>query len=125
MKHAVSRLGTGFKTCGEVRTLDCETLTTSISEPWLPFLRSMRKFRMNRIAVFTLLAVLSVSWSIPAKAQGTGATEYAHRSKKANKKAAKEYRKAQKKSMKEQRKAVKKANRPTSHRTPASAHFPK
>jgi hypothetical protein len=85
----------------------------------------MRKFRMNRIAVFTLLAVLSVSWSIPAKAQGTGATEYARRSKKANEKAAKEYRKAQKKSMKEQRKAVKKGNRPTSHRTPASAHFPK
>jgi hypothetical protein len=78
---------------------------------------------MNRIAVFTLLAVLTVSWSIPAKAQSTGAVEYAHRSKKASKKAAKEYRKAQKKSAKEQRKAVKKANRRTSHRTQASAHF--
>ena len=79
---------------------------------------------MNRIAVFTLLAVLTVSWSIPTKAQGTGATEYAHRSKKANKKAAKEFRKAQKKSMKERRKAVKQPNRRTSYRTPASAHFP-
>ena len=80
---------------------------------------------MNRIAVFTLLAVLTVSWPIQAKAQGTGVSEYAHRSKKASKKAAKEYRKAQKKSVKEQRKAVKKSNRRTSHRTPASAHFPK
>jgi hypothetical protein len=78
---------------------------------------------MRRIAVFTLLAVLTVSSSIPAKPQGTGAAEYARRSKKANKKAAKEYRKAQKKSMKEQRKALKKANRRSSHRTPASAHF--
>jgi hypothetical protein len=78
---------------------------------------------MNRLAVFTLLAVLTVSWSIPAKAQGTGAREYAHRSKKASKKAEKEYRKALKKSVKEQRKAAKKANRRTSHRNPASAHF--
>jgi hypothetical protein len=77
---------------------------------------------MNRIAVFTLLAVLTVSCSIPAKAQGTGAREYAHGSKKANKKAAKEYRKALKKSAKEQRKALKKANRRTGHRTPASVH---
>jgi hypothetical protein len=79
---------------------------------------------MTRIAVFTLLAVLSVSGSIPAQTHGTGATKYAHRSKKASKKAAKAYRKAQKKSMKEQRKAVKKASRRTSHRTAASAHFP-
>jgi hypothetical protein len=78
---------------------------------------------MNRIAVLGLLAVLTVSWPIQAKAQGTGASEYARRSKKANKKAAKEYRKAQKKSVKEQRKALKKADRRNSHRTPASAHF--
>ena len=79
----------------------------------------MRKFRMNRIAVLALLAALTVSWSIPTKAQGTGAREYAHRSKKANKKAAKEFRKAQKKSVKEQRKAAKNANHRTGHRTPA------
>jgi hypothetical protein len=79
---------------------------------------------MNRIAVFTLLTVLTVLWSIPAKAQDTGAIEYAHRSKKASKKAAKEYRKAQKKSLKEQRQAFKKAKGRTSHRTLASAHFP-
>ena len=79
---------------------------------------------MNRIAAFTLLAALSVSWSIPAKAQGTGAAEYARQSQKANKKAVKEYRKAQKKYVKAQRKAVKKANRHTTYRTPASPRFP-
>lgn len=78
---------------------------------------------MNRIGVFALLAVLIVSWPIQAKAQGISAAEYARRSEKANKKAAKEYRKAQKKSLKEQRKALKKANRRTNHRTPPSAHF--
>jgi hypothetical protein len=78
---------------------------------------------MNRIAVFALLAVSTVSWSIPAKAQGISAKEYARRSKKADKKAAKEYRKAQKKSLKQQRKALKEANRRKSHQTPASAHF--
>jgi hypothetical protein len=78
---------------------------------------------MNRLAVFTLLAVFTVSWSIPAEAQGISPVEYARRSKKADKKAAKEYRKAQKKSLKQQRKAIKEANRHKSHQTPASAHF--
>jgi hypothetical protein len=122
MKHAGSRLGTGF-TLAQKFGLYCETLTKPISERGLPVLGSTRKFRMNRIAVFTLLALLGVSWSIPAKAQGTSAAEYARRSKKASKKAAKEYRKAQKKSMKEQRKAIKKANRHAGRQTPASAHF--
>jgi len=54
-------------------------------EPWVPFLKSKGKFRMNRIAVFTLLAALNVSWSIPAKAQGTGVAEYVRQSRKANK----------------------------------------
>jgi hypothetical protein len=101
-----------------------ETLTRAMSEPWVPFLKSKRKFRMNRIAVFTLLVALSVSWSIPAKAQGTGVAEYARQSRKANKKAAKEQRKAWKKYVKAQRKAVKKGNRHTRYRTPASARFP-
>lgn len=77
---------------------------------------------MKRIAVFALLAVLTVSWSMPAKAQGISAKEYARRSKKADKKAAKEYRKAQKKSLKQQRKALKHANRRGSHRTPPITH---
>jgi hypothetical protein len=94
-----------------------------MSEPWMPFLKSNRKFRMNRIAVFTLLAALSVSWSIPAKAQDTGVAEYARQSRKANKKAAKEQRKAWKKYVKAQRKGVKKANRHTTYRTPSSARF--
>jgi hypothetical protein len=87
-------------------------------------LKSKRKFQMSRIAVFTLLVALSVSWSVPAKAQDTGVAEYARQSRKANKKAAKEQRKAvkkyvkaqrkaRKKSMKGQRKAVKKANHHT------------
>ena len=92
-------------------------------EPWVPFLKSKGKFRMNRIAVFTLLAALGVSWSIPVKAQDTGVAEYVRQSRKANKKAAKEYRKAQKKYVKAQRKALKKANRHTRYPTRASTHF--
>jgi hypothetical protein len=78
---------------------------------------------MNRIAVFTLLVALSVSWSISAQAQGTGVVEYARQSRKANKKAAKEQRKAWKKSVKAQRKALKKANHHTRYPTRASTHF--
>jgi len=66
---------------------------------------------MNRIVALTLLVALSVSWSIPAKAQGTSVAEYARQSRKADKNAATQYRKAMKKSMKTQRKTVKKANR--------------
>ena len=77
---------------------------------------------MKQIAVFTLLVALSVAWSIPAKAQNTGAAEYgrqsqiaakksAKRQKKVVKKAAKKQRKAMKKYAKAQRKAAKKANR--------------
>jgi hypothetical protein len=93
-------------------------------EPWVPFLKSKGKFRMNRIAVFTLLAALSVSWSIPAKAQHTGAVEYARKSGKLNKKAAKEQRKASKKFAKAQRREAKKGNRHGTYRTPARARFP-
>ncbi len=94
-----------------------------MSEPWMPFLKSKRKFQMSRIAAFTLLVALSVSWSMPAKAQSTGVAEYARKSRNADKNAAKQYRKAIKKSMKTQRKAVKKANRHPSYRTPTSARF--
>ena len=79
---------------------------------------------MNRIAVFTLLAALNVSWSIAAKAQDTGVAEYVRQSRKANKKAAKEQRKAWKKYGKAQRKAVKQANRHTKYPTRASTRFP-
>jgi hypothetical protein len=98
-----------------------------MSESWVPFMKSKRKFQMNRIAVFALLAALSVSWSVPAKAQDTGVAEYARQSRKANKKAAKEQRKARKKYVKAQRKAqrkaVKKANHHPKYRTPSSARF--
>jgi hypothetical protein len=86
----------------------------------MPFLKSIRKFRMDRIAIFTLLVALAVSWSIPARAQDTGVAEYARQSRKGNKKAAKEQRKTWKKYVKAQRKALKKSNRHTRYRTPAS-----
>ena len=79
---------------------------------------------MNRIAVFTLLVALSVSWSIPAKAQSTGVAKYARQSRKASKKAAKDQRKTWKKYVKAQREAVKKGNRHTRSRTTASARLP-
>jgi hypothetical protein len=81
------------------------------------FLKSKGKFRMKRIAVFTLLAALSVGWSIPAKAQRMSVAEAARQSRKAdkkqqkmNRKAAKKQQKATKKYEKAQRKAAKKAN---------------
>jgi len=79
---------------------------------------------MKRIAVFTLLVALSVSWSIPAQAQVAGVAEYGRQSRKLNKKAAKEQRKAWKKSVKAQRKALKQANRHTKYPARASTHFP-
>ena len=95
-----------------------ETLIRAMSEPWVPFLKSKGKFQMKRIAAFTLLVALSVSWSISAKAQSPGVAEYLRQSRVANKKqqktlrkAAKKQRKALKKYAKAQRKAVKKANR--------------
>jgi hypothetical protein len=77
---------------------------------------------MKRIAVFTLLAALSVDLSMPAKAQSPGVAEYARNSterdkkmakqeNKRLKKASKKQRKAMKKYAKAQRKAAKKANR--------------
>jgi hypothetical protein len=85
-------------------------------------LGARRKLRMKRIAVFTLLAALSVAWSMPAKAQSPGVAEYARNSterdkkmakqeNKRLKKASKKQRKAMKKYAKAQRKAAKKANR--------------
>jgi hypothetical protein len=79
---------------------------------------------MKRIAIFTLLVALSVSGSIPVQAQGTGAAEYARRSGKANKKAAKEQQKAWKKYAKARRQEAKKSNRRTRYRTSASGRSP-
>ena len=77
---------------------------------------------MKRIAVFTLLAALSIAWSLPAKAQSPGVAEYARNSRERDKKlakqenkrlkkASKKQRKANKKFSKAQRKAAKKSNR--------------
>ena len=77
---------------------------------------------MKRIAVFTLLAVLSAVWSLPARAQSPGVAEYARNSREFDKKSAKAENKKlkqasrkQQKSMKNysksQRKTAKKANR--------------
>jgi hypothetical protein len=77
---------------------------------------------MKRAAVFTLLAALSVAWSIPARAQSPGVAEYARNSRefdkksakaqnKKLKKASKKQQKARKKYSKSQQKAAKKANR--------------
>jgi hypothetical protein len=79
---------------------------------------------MKRIAIFTLLAALSVLASMPVQAQGTGAAEYARRSGKANKKAAKEQRKAWKQYVKARKQEIKKSNRRTRYKTAASGRLP-
>ncbi len=61
---------------------------------------------MKRIAVFTLLAVLSVAWSIPARAQSPGVAEYARNSREFDKKSAKSQNKKLKKASKKQQKAM-------------------
>jgi Ni/Co efflux regulator RcnB len=63
---------------------------------------------MKRIAVFALLAVLSLAWSIPAKAQSPGVAEYARNSRERDKKLAKQENRRLKKASKKQRKAMKK-----------------
>src|SRR5271167_1141632 len=79
-------------------------------------------FRMKRTALFTLLLVVSFSWSISATAQSPGVAEYARQSmvaakkqQRLNKKAAKKQQKAMKKYEKSQRKATKKAAKKTNH----------
>ncbi|MGC0774323.1 MAG: hypothetical protein WB543_15425, partial [Candidatus Acidiferrum sp.] len=88
-------------------------------------LKQKRKFRVNRIAVFTLLAMLMIAGPKRVRAQeGMTGAEYGRRTqieakkaakqqRKAFKKAAKKQRKALKKYAKAQRKAAKKANRRT------------
>jgi hypothetical protein len=77
---------------------------------------------MKRIAVFTLLAALTIAWSLPVKAQSPGVAEYARNSRERDKrlakqenkrlkKASKKQRKANKRFSKAQRKAAKKSNR--------------
>ncbi len=63
---------------------------------------------MKQIAVFTLLAVLSVAWSIPARAQSPGVAEYARNSREFDKKSAKAQNKKLKKASKKQQKAMRK-----------------
>ena len=72
------------------------------------FLGARKKFHMKRIAVFTLLAALSVAWSIPAKAQSPGVAEYASNSREFDKKSAKQQNKRLKKASRKQQKAMKK-----------------
>jgi hypothetical protein len=75
---------------------------------------------MKRIAVFTLLAALSVAWSIPARAQSPGVEEYARNSRERDKKMAKQENKRLKKASKKQRKAMKrysKAQRKTAKKS--------
>jgi Ni/Co efflux regulator RcnB len=73
---------------------------------------------MKRVAIFILLAVSNVAWSMPGEAQSKGAARYRHQSPKAAEKQQKEYEKAAKKQQrriekyeKEQRRAAKKAAR--------------
>lgn len=81
--------------------------------------------QLKRGAVLlTLLMVLTVAWSLPAKAQGTGAQEYGRQtqiiakkqaklSKKANKKNQKQMKKNEKAQRKAQKKAAKQQNQHT------------
>ena len=62
---------------------------------------------MKRVAALALLAAVSISWLIPAKAQGTGVAEYAGQSRQADRKAARKQEKAIRKNMKVQQKAAK------------------
>lgn len=81
----------------------------------------MTGLHMKRIAVFILLTVLSVAWSMPVEAQNKRVAGYGHQSQKAAQKAAekqrKEYEKAARKRQetlkkyeKKQRRAAKNAN---------------
>ena len=63
---------------------------------------------MKRFAVLTLLAALSVAWSIPANAQSPGVAEYARNSREFDKKSAKQQNKKLKKASKKQQKSMKK-----------------
>ncbi len=63
---------------------------------------------MKRIAIFTLLAALTIGWSLPAKAQSPGVAAYARNSRERDKKMAKQENKRLKKASKKQRKAMKK-----------------
>ena len=68
-----------------------------------------RKFSMKRIALLTLLVVLSAGWSIPTYSQGT--TEYDRRAEKAAQKQQTAVYKYQQKQQKAQEKAQRKANK--------------
>jgi hypothetical protein len=80
-------------------------------------------FRMTRATAFALLVGVSLAWSIPARAQGTGAAEYGRQTQiewqkyqKTAGKSGKKQRKAMKKNAKAQRKAAKQSAKKTNHR---------
>lgn len=81
---------------------------------------------MKRVAAFLLLAIFSLAFLTPARAQRMTAEQNAHQSSKAAKKqqrmlkkAAKRQRKAEKRALKAQRKATKKANQELQRRRAA------
>jgi hypothetical protein len=104
---------------------------------WCRFQSQKGSSRMKRIAVLTLLGVLSAGWSVPTEAQDAGASksdrqteklaqkqqkalyQYQEKQEKAQekiqRKADKQQQKAAKKYEKEQRTLLKNANLPTKH----------
>ena len=70
--------------------------------------RSDEGFRMRRMAVFILLTVLSVAWSMPAEAQSKRVARYGHQSQKAAQKAAEKQQKENEKAARKQQKTIKK-----------------
>ena len=77
-------------------------------------------FRIKRIAIFVLVAILSIaSWPVPTSAQRISNAEYARRSRKEQKRQQKMYRKGtkkQQKAMNKYAKAQAKANRKANRR---------
>ncbi len=77
---------------------------------------------MKRTIVFLLLVGISLVWSVPAQAQGTGAAEYGRQTQiewqkyqKMAGKSGRKQRKAMKKNAKAQQKAAKQAAKRASH----------
>jgi hypothetical protein len=63
---------------------------------------------VKRIVLLTLLAALSLGWSLPSNAQSPGVAEWARNSRENSKKYAKQQNRLMKKTAKKQRKAMKK-----------------
>ena len=73
----------------------------------VPFLEPKGKSRMKRIAILTLLVVLSAGCSIPARAQRLSMAE----SERLSRKTAKKQQKMDRKAARKQQKAIKKYNK--------------